>query len=161
MKRGGPLRRRTPLAPGTKPLAPGKPMARTGELRAKPKPPVDAAERAAQVAWYQYVLRRAQGCCECCGERIEVIRGVARWPDGTAAVEDTLQAHHIVDQQTLRKHRRGAYLWDPRLGMAVRRTHHESHTSGARRIPRSRLRADAVALAGTLGLAHIIERRYS
>lgn len=37
MKRGGPLERRTPLANGTKGLAPGKPLARgTGLARGKP-----------------------------------------------------------------------------------------------------------------------------
>ncbi len=66
--------------------------------------------------------------------------------DGRCLVHDDLgdcsgplQSHHVLTQQQLRKRGLADDLWDPANGMAVCERSHAAHTSGARRIERSRV----------------------
>jgi hypothetical protein len=74
--------------------------------------------------------------------------------------EARLQAHHIIPQQTLRKHGHGDKLGDRRNWVYLCRRHHRRHHSGHQRLPREALRQETLDFAEETGLSWYLDRHY-
>lgn len=101
--------------------------------------PQSPAERRASRAWYLATI--AGGCVVC--QRFP--------PDAQTYRErrvdiDWMQAHHLLEQQWLKRWA-PAYLWDVRIGLGVCRWHHGRHTDAVQRIPRLLIPPAAFACA--------------
>lgn len=122
-------------------------------LAADPKPasskkrPLTAEERAARAIFKPTVLRLDGGCV------------VHRYhPD---LCEGPLQAHHVIQQQTLRKWNLFKELWDPRVGMTVCERVHERHTLAVERIPLNAIPGRCLRFAREYGFVEYLERFYA
>lgn len=152
MKRGGPLRRRTPLKAKVG-LTTKKALERRTRLRAKPKPKVDDAEREAMAEFGR--VRYSDTCAVCGRTKLQARRA------GTK-----LEAHHVVPKQKLKQviSARGLsrlLLWDKRWRLLVcGYPCHSNHTTAFKRIPRVVLPESALLLAKELGLTYVVEREY-
>jgi hypothetical protein len=147
MKRGGPLRRKTPLKPG-------KPLERRTRLRAKPKEPMSVEEKLAAA-----LFGRADRHSAC------VVCGATKWKAWQKGTK--LEAHHVVSKQKLKEiiKTRGldktTVLWDTRNRLWVcGRPCHENHTTRFRPIPFSKVPRSALVFAAEYGLTYVIERDY-
>lgn len=122
------------------------PLKRTSGPRRKPReaPPEDVRDRMAAFG----ALARVKGAkCAVCGH----------------ARRAELQVHHTVEKAALTL--RGIDAWDPRWGLVVccepaPNRCHERHTLAVRRIPRSALRPENIAMAERHALLWMIERNY-
>ncbi len=106
---------------------------------------LSVAER--RLYWKRYIC---QAGCAVCGET-----------DGTK-----LQAHHVIQQQRLRREAKSRgldldrLLWDDRVGLCLCEPCHNAHTSAMKRVPRSALRPENWEFARELGLEHWLEHDY-
>lgn len=153
MKRGGPLRRKTPLARG-KPLERKTGLARSAmkrvgkPLRRRPgrkiqDGPIPFAEFA------RLVYRYAEGRSQLSGEPIR---------NPTA-----VNFHHLIKREALRKAGLHQAINDPRNGILLTMEEHAAHESGLRRIPREKIPDYAWRYAAGLGpawVSHLESRRY-
>lgn len=146
MKRNKPLRSKRGLRT-VKGLKPGGPLKRGKALQAKPTGVRGALDVQASAAFKAKVT--AFGC-KVCG------------PEGRQCAGGT-EAHHVLDQQWLKRHVRSlrlprdeahaalrSLLWDPRNGLGICTRRHDLHTRGIHRIPRAVVPAKAWQFAGEL-----------
>lgn len=80
--------------------------------------------------------------------------------DDPMCCEFPMRAHHVVTQQSLRKHGLKVLRWETDNGLPVCEGAHRRHHSGLLRIPRERLPAAAIRFAENAGLGYLIERYY-
>lgn len=74
----------------------------------------------------------------------------------------TLEAHHVIKQQHLRRYGFGGreWLWDPRVGLCLCRYHHARHDHWVERVPRRLLRSDNWRFAEDVELVWLLERDF-
>lgn len=77
-----------------------------------------------------------------------------------AECEGTLEAHHIITQQALRKRGFTWSLWDTRNGLPICAHRHAQHTRAIQRIPYEALPQSAIEFANEVGLEWQLERYY-
>lgn len=156
MKRSGPLRRRTPLQPGSSQLA------RTGPLRSGSggmRRTRSAEEQVAAQGWAVSASER----CVVCGK------------PGTRG--NPLEAHHVVpraklmdwcDTQVVRwrlsgsdeNRLRAQVVWDRRNRAPVHQRRHEQHTTGARPLPARIITAACREFADEHGFGWYLNKHY-
>lgn len=100
-------------------------------------------DKEAALAWWQAVMNSNDFRCVVTGRRAH-------------------EAHHVVRQQTLRRHGREDALWDVRNGIPIHDLVHDNHHSAYRRIPRRCVPQSAWEFARELGEWAVleIERHY-
>jgi len=126
-----PLKRRAPLRAGA------------ARLRRRPRAnPVSVAEQAAREAW-----KLDLGACVVC-------------PAEGGACRGSVQGHHAIGKQTLKRLGLRRLLWDRRNRVPVCEHRHEQHTSGYRPIPRELLPASVFEFAEEVGLGWWLDRHY-
>lgn len=130
----------------------GEPLRRRKPLRPQAKKATSKVELQAAGLWRRFVLARGPWL-KCQTEH-----------PGDAA--ESLEAHHVIPQQTLRSHARlhgltaPELLWDPRVGVAVSGRRHDRHHSGHEPIRRAELPPDVFEFAEQYGLGWYIDRHY-
>lgn len=170
MKQGqAPLKRRAALAPG-KPLDRRTPLKQTATLRrtgfgsTKSRRSV-FDDRQMREAWIAHVLatapvREKKRCCPVC--------------DRQESKQNPLQGHHIVAQETIRRHVRSLRLpareaarllarlrWDVRNGLPVCTRCHDLHTRAVARIPLALIGRKARQFARELLCEYQLDRYYA
>lgn len=75
--------------------------------------------------------------------------------------DGSLDAHHAIPQQVLRKHALHEHLWDVRNGISVCRHAHEQHHSRYRPIPFSCLPERTLEFAREFGFTEYLQRMYA
>lgn len=70
----------------------------------------------------------------------------------------TIQGHHIIEQQQLKKHHLREYLWDERNGMGLCAYHHQRHTHFIERVPWELLPPAAFEFAEEVGLPWLLDQ---
>ncbi len=130
---------------------PGSPRRRT-PLRPSRRRATSVKELRESAAWRQLVLARGPW-----------LRAAGEWPVHEAL---SMQAHHVVPQQTLRDRARiigvpaPELLWDGRVGVAVSKRRHERHHSGHEPIRRDELPEQVFDFAEEYGLGWYLDRHY-
>lgn len=163
MKRGAPLRRKSPLKP-RRGLSPGRSRpgsAKPGESDAAREQRLRDAEalRRAAAKWKATVCHRKAVCAVC-----------GRGPEPG----NPLDAHHVTEKRTIKRYVSGLrlpereeqevlrrLLYDARNGMAVHKREHERHTNAVERIPLRCVTSKHRQFAAEVGAAHLIERYYA
>lgn len=79
---------------------------------------------------------------------------------GTPCDRTSYHRHHLILQQTLRKHGHGALTYDRRNLVVLCLRHHQRHHSGHERVPRDLLPAEAFKFADEVGLRWNLDRHY-
>lgn len=114
-------------------------------------------EREAAGVWFSAVMDAAKKG----GVPVDAVDGKP------ASRDDPLQGHHVVEKEALKKlaKSRGLdlvqLLWDPRNGMAVRRSRHARHTNRFDPLPISSVPQSAWEFARELGIEWRIEQDYA
>ena len=70
----------------------------------------------------------------------------------------TIQGHHIIEQQHLKRHGKREHLWDPRNGMGLCAYHHARHTHWRQRVPRELLPPAVYDFADEIGLPWLLDQ---
>lgn len=152
MKRSGPLKRNTPFKRGGS-LRTNAPLKRPGTLsRAKKlvsrrKPSMDDAERLNALRWFthaMYVDGQQKSVCAVGG------------PEHGSSLE----VHHIVPKQILKREGFTDRLWDDRNALVLCRHCHARHEHAVLRVPFAVLTVQAQEFADELSLGWVLERYY-
>lgn len=136
-------------------------LKRGKRLRSKPKEPMSQREKDAAGAWFRSVMETAKVRIEGRPLPVDAVDG----KPGSA--DDPLEAHHVIEKEDLKKlaKSRGLdivqLLWDPRNGMAVRRSRHVRHTNRFDPLPVSAVPESAWEFAREHGIEWRIEQDYA
>lgn len=80
------------------------------------------------------------------------------WPGHVC--EDQIEAHHVITQQSLRKHGLKEHRWNTDNGMALCYKAHRRHTLAVERVPYEALPEAAIRFAFEHGLDYQLDRFY-
>lgn len=103
--------------------------------------------------WYVEVTRL--GCAMCRAFPVDPDTRRARALDLA-----TIEAHHVLPKQNLKREGLRSEWWDPRNGLGLCRLHHSRHTDWVQRIPRALLPAAVHDFAASHDLGWLLDREY-